>query len=78
MAKTYSQMQEQIAKLQREADALRKKEVGGVVARIKEAIKHYELTAIRRLSRGNGATVSGPERGTADTCGCDHAPPSDR
>jgi len=38
MAKTYSQMQKQIAKLQREADALKNKEVGGVVARIKEAI----------------------------------------
>ena len=40
MAKTYSQMQKQIAKLQREADALKNKEVGGVVARIKEAIEH--------------------------------------
>lgn len=45
MAKTYSQMQKQIAKLQREADALKKREIGGVVARIKEAIRHYELTA---------------------------------
>ena len=45
MAKTYSQMQKQIAKLQREANALKKKEVGGVVARIKEAIQRYELTA---------------------------------
>ena len=44
MGKTYSQMQRQIAKLQREADALKKKEVGGVVARIQEAIQHYELT----------------------------------
>jgi hypothetical protein len=40
--------------------------------------KHYDLIAIRRLSRGNGATVSGPERGSADACGCDHAPPGDR
>lgn len=45
MAKTYSQVQKQIAKLQREADALKKKEVGGVVERIKTAIAHYELTA---------------------------------
>ena len=45
MAKTYSQVQKQIAKLQREADALKKKEVGGVVERIKKAIEHYELTA---------------------------------
>ena len=44
MAKTYSQVQKQIAKLQREADALKKKEVGGVVARIKDAIAHYGLT----------------------------------
>ena len=40
--------------------------------------KHYELVEIRRLSRGGGATVSGPERGSADTCGCDHAPRRDR
>ena len=45
MAKSYSQMQKQIAKLQREADALKKKEVVGVVERIKTAIAHYELTA---------------------------------
>jgi DNA-binding protein H-NS len=44
MAKSYSQMQKQIAKLQREAEALKKKEVGGVVERIKTAIAHYELT----------------------------------
>jgi len=45
MAKSYIQMQKQIAKLQREADALKKEEVGGVVERIKTAIAHYELTA---------------------------------
>jgi len=60
MAKTYSQMQKQIAKLQREADALKKKEVGGVVARIKEAIQHYELTPEDlfggRGSKGTSAT----------------------
>ena len=61
MAKTYSQMQKQIAKLQREADALKKKEVGGVVARIKEAIQHYELTAADlfegRGSKGTSAST---------------------
>jgi len=60
MTKTYSQMQKQIAKLQREADALKKKEVGGVVARIKEAIQHYELTAADlfggRASKGKFAS----------------------
>jgi DNA-binding protein H-NS len=45
MAKSYSQVQKQIAKLQREAEGLKKKEIGGVVERIKTAIAHYELTA---------------------------------
>ena len=45
MAKSYIQVQKQIAKLQREADAIKKKEVGGVIERIKGAIAHYELTA---------------------------------
>ena len=45
MTQTYSQIQQKIAKLQREADALRQKEMGGVIARIKVAIEHYGLTA---------------------------------
>jgi DNA-binding protein H-NS len=45
MAKSYSQIQQQIETLQREADKLRQKEVDEVVARIKEAIETYELTA---------------------------------
>ena len=69
MAKSYSQMQKQIAKLQREADALKKKEAAGVIARIKEAIQHYELTAedlfggrgSKRSAAGNG--VAKPSRG---------------
>src|SRR4051812_35048721 len=44
MAQSYEQMQEQIAKLQNEAQALRQSEVAGVVAKIKEAIAAYELT----------------------------------
>ena len=44
MAKTYAQIQSQIRKLQQEADALKAKEVAGVVARIQEAIAHYGLT----------------------------------
>ena len=35
----------QIAALQAKADVLRKKEVSGVVAKIKDAIAHYGLTA---------------------------------
>lgn len=45
MAKTMEQLQDQIAKLQQQAAALKSKEVPGVVARIKIAIEHYGLTA---------------------------------
>lgn len=45
MAKNYRQMLEQIEKLKVQAEALRSKEVSGVVSRIKEAITHYGLTA---------------------------------
>jgi len=44
MAKSLHQVLAQIEQLQRQADALRKKEVAGVVARIQEAIRHYNLT----------------------------------
>lgn len=45
MAKTIQAIQRQIDKLQREADALRSKEVVGVVERIRSAIQHYQLSA---------------------------------
>lgn len=45
MSKTYSQLMKQIGNLQREADEVRRKEIAGVVDRIKEAIKAYQLTA---------------------------------
>jgi DNA-binding protein H-NS len=45
MAQTYTQIQKQIEKLQRQADALRDSEIKGVVERIKIAIAHYGLTA---------------------------------
>jgi len=44
MTKTYTQLQKQIAKLQKEAEAVKAKEVAGVVERIKVAIAHYGLT----------------------------------
>ena len=58
MAKSLSQINSQIAKLQREADALKAKEATGVISRIREAIDHYGLTAsdlglgVTRASRG--------------------------
>lgn len=54
MTQTYSQIQQKIAKLQREADALRQKEMGGVIARIKTAIEHYGLT-VEHLFGGGSA-----------------------
>lgn len=44
MAKTFSSIQRQIEKLQKEAAALKAKEIGGVVERIRSAIEFYALT----------------------------------
>lgn len=44
MAKTLAQIHAEIERLKVEADAIREKEVAGVIARIREAITHYELT----------------------------------
>ena len=45
MAKTYEQIQSQIAALQAEAEKVRRKEVDEVIGRIREAIAFYKLTA---------------------------------
>jgi DNA-binding protein H-NS len=45
MAKTWEQIQAQIAKLEKQADQLKAKEAADVVQRIKVAIAHYGLTA---------------------------------
>lgn len=44
MPKSLQQVLSQIAKLEKEAKALRDKEKIGVVARIREAVAHYEIT----------------------------------
>ncbi len=44
MPKSLKQVLDQIAKLEKQAEALKAKEIEGVVARIKEAIEHYGLT----------------------------------
>jgi DNA-binding protein H-NS len=43
--KSLARIEKEIEALEREADAIRKKEAAGVVARIKEAIAHYNLSA---------------------------------
>jgi len=65
MTKTYIQIQKQIETLQREADKLRRKEVDDVVAKIKEAIAVYGITAsdLGFASRGGAGAVASKRRG---------------
>jgi DNA-binding protein H-NS len=44
MARTLTQIQSQIAKLQREAEAIKAREMVGVIERIRDAVGHYGLT----------------------------------
>ena len=44
MTNRYSQLKSRIADLEAKAEALRKSEVSGVIAKIKEAIKFYDIT----------------------------------
>ncbi|RZL68636.1 MAG: hypothetical protein EOP77_00640 [Variovorax sp.] len=45
MARTYAQIQEEIAVLQKKAEELKQAEMHGVIERIKLAIQHYGITA---------------------------------
>ena len=45
MAKSYADIEKQIAALRAQADALKAKEAADVIAKIKVAIKRYQLTA---------------------------------
>ena len=45
MTKTYAQLMKQIETLNQEAEKLKRKEIDGVISRIKEAIDAYGLTA---------------------------------
>lgn len=65
MAKTYIQIQAQIRKLQQEADALKAKEVAGVIARIQEAIAHYGLTPADLFGKSAGPVRRQPAARTA-------------
>jgi DNA-binding protein H-NS len=60
MAKTYIQLQDQIAQLQRAADALMAKEAAEVVARIKLAIAHYGLTPDDLFGQAAAKTPQAP------------------
>lgn len=73
MAKSYAELQKQIANLQKAAEAARQKEIAGVVDRIREEIAAYGLTAVdlglgsadragaARKRRGSKAAKARPE-----------------
>lgn len=71
MAKSYEQLQSQIAALQKQADALRQKEAAGVIAQIKEAIVYYGLTAedlgLAGASRSAGKKQAAAKAGRVKT-----------
>eukprot|EP01036_Dinobryon_divergens_P002591 gene2591-3407_t len=56
MATTYMQLTQQIKTLQAQAEIAKKKEMGEVIARIKEAISVYSLTA-QELGFGGGSVA---------------------
>jgi DNA-binding protein H-NS len=70
MAKSLAQLKKQIAALERQADAIKQKETKDVIARIKEAIAFYDLSAeqlglstAKRPGRKPGAAKRGQSGG---------------
>jgi DNA-binding protein H-NS len=61
MTKTYSQIVKQIKALEAEAEKARRKEIEGVVSRIREAIEVYNLSA-EDLGFGGGTRNGGAAR----------------
>jgi DNA-binding protein H-NS len=55
MTKTFHQIQRQIETLQREAEKVKRKEIEGVITRIKEAISLYDLSASDLGLAGSGS-----------------------
>lgn len=60
--KSLADLQAQIQRLQAEADALKQQEKAGVVARIREAIATYELTAADLFGAAAGRATKGKRR----------------
>jgi DNA-binding protein H-NS len=65
VSKSLAQLNREIEKLKRQAEALRRKEAAGVIARIKEAIEHYDLTAEDLGLSGKAARRTAAEDTTA-------------
>ncbi|PTT87402.1 histidine biosynthesis protein, partial [Pelomonas sp. HMWF004] len=68
MAKTLLSLLKQIEQLQKQADALRSREKSDVVARIKEAIAHYDIT-VAELFGGPPAKAARKPRAAAKASG---------
>lgn len=66
MTKSLAQLQAQIARLQKEADAARAKEVRGVVSRIREAIEAYGLTSRDLFDVPRSKPTANPRRARGD------------
>lgn len=62
MKQTYSEITAEIARLQARAESLRKAEVSGVIARIREAINVYGLTAADLGLAGSTTKASAPAK----------------
>ncbi len=76
MAKSLQTLLNQIAQLQKEADALRSREKADVIARIQEAIAHYGITADElfgarpaRAARKRATAAPGKRRAAAKKTG---------
>jgi DNA-binding protein H-NS len=65
MPKTYADVMKEIDGLKAEAEALKRREVGDVVARIKEAIAVYGLTAADLFGRGRGRPAGRAKAGAS-------------
>lgn len=55
MGRSLSQIESEIEKLRKEAEAAREREMGDVIARIREAIGHYGITPRDLFGRALGA-----------------------
>jgi DNA-binding protein H-NS len=61
--KTYSDIRAEIAKLEKQAEAIRQTEIAGVISRIKVAIEAYGITAADLgFGRGAAKAVSPPKK----------------
>ena len=65
MTKTLAQLEKQMLRLQKQADALIAKEKVGVIARVKEAILHYELKPADLFPSGRPGKRVKPVRSAA-------------